>query len=522
VGDPDRSELPSTAPAPSTGAVDASGHESSAPLHAAWVAARQASRTPFTIPGHKGRTDLVGEVVAHDLPLHGGLDTVALDHGLLRKAERLAADLWGADWCRFSVGGSTHGNQALALAVGAPGDEVIVSRTLHRSMLLGLVLAGLVPRWVRPVVDPGTGLPGGVPATAVTEALGRHPEARAVLVGEPSYAGGLGDLAALARVAHGHPTPHAAAVAAGPGDAAAVHRGLGIPLVVDAAWAPHFGFHPSLPDHALALGADALVTSAHKTLPAWSQAAIVLARTERLDPARLDRCIDATHTTSPAGTILASTDAARALLADRGRALLGETIELVARARTELERVTGVRCPAGPSLDPTKLVVLLHGTAAHGVRVGQRLHRRGLPLEMADRDVLIPIVTMADRAEHVDALLLALREEIEASARDGEAAPRPVTVGAAWGIEPEQVLDPRTAFFAAHRTVELDRAIGEVSAELVAPYPPGVPVLAPGERITADTVAALRRAAADGARLAYAADPSLATVQIVAPGTLGR
>jgi lysine decarboxylase len=365
------------------------------------------------------------------------------------------------------------------------------------------VLAGLVPRWVRPVVDPDTGLPGGVPPAAVADALARHPAARAVLVGEPSYAGGLGDVAALARVAHAHPV------------------GGGIPLVVDAAWAPHFGFHPALPDHALALGADALVTSAHKTLPAWSQAAIVLARTHRLDPARLDRCVDATHTTSPAGTILASTDAARALLAERGPALLDETIALVAHARAELERIGGVRCPAGPTLDPTKLVVLLHGTAAHGVEVGRRLHRRGLPLEMADRDVLIPIVTMADRPDHVDALLRALRDELEASARAQEASPRPVTVGAAWSIEPEQVLDPRTAFFAAHRTVELERAIGEVSAELVAPYPPGVPVLAPGERITADTVAVLRRAQADGARLAYAADPTLATVQIVVPGTLG-
>ncbi len=483
-------------------------------------------RVPFTIPGHKGRTDLVGRVVEHDLPLHGGLDTVSLDSGVLRDAEALAAELWGADWCRFSVGGSTHGNQALALAVGAPGDTVVVSRTLHRSMLLGLVLAGLVPVWVRPTVDADTGLPGGVTATAVADALARHPAARAVFVGEPSYAGGLGDLAALAHLAHGHRHgtgypdhgPAAAPATVGhPTDSAS-----GIPLLVDAAWGPHFGFHPALPAHALALGADALVTSAHKTLPAWSQAAIVPARTDRLDPARLDRAFDATHTTSPAGTILASIDAARALLARVGHDLLDVTIELVAGARAALERLDGVRCPAGPTIDPTKLVVLLHGSAAHGIRIGERMHRRGLPLEMADRDVLVPIVTMADRPEHVAALLDALRDEIERSARAGEARPRPVTVGAAWSIEPEQVLDPRTAFFASHTTVAADRAVGEVSAELVAPYPPGVPVLAPGERITAEALDALRSAATDGARIAYAADPTLATLQVVATGTLGR
>jgi arginine decarboxylase len=506
VGDTEPPAPLPIAAAPSSGAIGASTPAPVTPLLDAWAQAMSAPRTPFTIPGHKGRTDLVGSVVGHDLPLHGGLDTVSLDHGVLRQAEALAAELWNADWCRFSVGGSTHGNQTLALAVGSPGDEVIVSRTLHRSMLLGIVLAGLVPVWIRPTIDADTGLPGGVAAGQLADALSRHPEARAVLVGEPSYAGGIGDPAALARLAHGHTTRHRS----------------GIPLVVDAAWAPHAGFHPALPDHALALGADALVTSAHKTLPAWSQGAIVLARTERLDPTRLDRSFEATHTTSPSGTILASIDAARALLARDGHALLGDTIELVARARAQLETIEGVRCPAGAAIDPTKLVVLLHGTAAHGVRVGSRMHRRGMPLEMADRDLVIPIVTMADRPEHVAALIVALRDEIERSARAGEARPRPVTVGAAWSVEPEQVLDPRTAFFAPHRTVAVEDAVGEVSAELVAPYPPGVPVLAPGERVTTEALDALRSAAADGARIAYAADPTLATVQVVATGTLGR
>ena len=200
-----------------------------------------------------------------------------LSRGVLAEAESRAARLWGADVCRFSVGGATHANQAVALALGGDGDKVVVSRTLHRSVLLGLVLAGLTPVWVRPDVDPATGLPLGVAPATVARALDEHPDARAVLVGDPSYVGTVGDVAGLAEAAHAH----------------------GVPLVVDAAWAAHFGFHPDLPPHALQAGADAMVVSAHKTLPAWSQAALVLARTARIDAARLDAGVEATATTSP-------------------------------------------------------------------------------------------------------------------------------------------------------------------------------------------------------------------------------
>ncbi|HYY11048.1 MAG TPA: hypothetical protein VE781_08920, partial [Kineosporiaceae bacterium] len=146
-----------------------------APLLDAWLTFTERADAggvrPFTIPGHKQRRDLVGDVVAGDVPLYAGLDTMKLSAGVLAEAERRAAAFWGADWCRFSVGGSTHGNQTLALAVGRPGDEVVVGRTLHRSLLLGLVLAGLRPVWVRPEVDPATGLPLAVAPDAVAQAL---------------------------------------------------------------------------------------------------------------------------------------------------------------------------------------------------------------------------------------------------------------------------------------------------------------------------------------------------------------
>src|SRR5437773_4536125 len=249
-------------------------------------------------PGHKQRQDLTGAVVAGDTPLYGGVDTIKHADTLLADAESLAARLWCAYWCRFSVAGSTHGNQALALAVGSPGQEVIVTRCLHRSLLLGLVLAGLRPVWVQPDRHP-SGLPAAVAVGTVREALASHPGACAVFLGDPSYVGTTGDLAGHAQAAHE----------------------AGVPLIVDAAWAAHMGFHPDLPPHAIAAGADAMVTSAHKALPAFTQGALVLARTGLLDRARLDRAVEATHTTSPAGTIAASIDAARALLAQGGAAL---------------------------------------------------------------------------------------------------------------------------------------------------------------------------------------------------------
>src|SRR5215470_17185483 len=437
--------------------TDPRGLRSDAPLLDAWLGftARAAGGelTPMSVPGHKQRQDLVGPVVAGDAPLYGGLDTIKHADVLRAEGEARAARLWGADWCRFSVAGSTHGNQALALAVGSPGQEIIVTRILHRSLLLGLVLAGLRPVWVRPEMDPASGLPGAVAVDTVRAALRAHPRACAVFLGEPSYVGTIGDLA---------------------GHAAAAHE-AGIPLVVDAAWAAHLGFHPDLPPHAIAAGADAMVTSAHKALPAYTQGALVL------DPTRLDRAFEATHTTSPAGAIVASIDAARALLARDGAALCARLLRLVAGARQRLALVPGLGVLDGPGVEPTKLVVLLAGTGAHGHAVETDLIAAGMPVEMADRDTIIPIITLADDEASVARFTGTLVAAIERH----RGTPREPVPSPAWTVTPQMALAPREAFFAPGETVCADDAVGRISAELVAPYPPGVPVLAPGEIIAA-------------------------------------
>jgi lysine decarboxylase len=473
---------------------DPRGLRGDAPLLDAWLRstaqAQAGELTPMSVPGHKQRLDLVGAVVAGDAPLYGGLDSIKHADSLRTAGEQRAAQLWGADWCRFSVAGSTHGNQALALAIGSPGQDVIITRTLHRSLLLGLVLAGLRPVWVRPEVDPASGLPAAVSVEAVRAALAAHPGACALYLGEPSYVGTIGDLAGLAAAAHQ----------------------AGVPLVVDAAWAAHLGFHPDLPPHAIAAGADAMVTSAHKALPAYTQGALVLAQTGLLDAARLDRAFEATHTTSPAGSIMASIDAARALLARDGKELCGRLLRCVAAAKQRLRQVQGVAVLDGLGVEPTKLVVLLAGTGASGYAIETDLIAAGMPVEMADRDTIIPIPAIADDEDQV----ARFTETLVAAIERHRGTPRRPVAAAAWTVVPETVLSPREAFFARNETVGADAAIGRISAELIAPYPPGVPVLAPGERITAAALDALREVIADGGRIAYAADPSLATFQVIA------
>jgi len=471
-----------------------------APLLEAFAAATRRGGTPFRVPGHKHRARALdadlGLAADQDIPLYGGLDTMKLTAGNLPKAEALAARLWQADWCRFSVGGATQANQALLLAAGGHGDQIVMARSIHRSVFSGLVLAGLRPVWLPPRTDPVSALPLGPTPDQLAAALEAAPGAVAVWITEPSYLGTVADVGALAAVAHAH----------------------GVPLLVDQAWGAHLGFHPGYPPHALQAGADAMVISAHKMLPAYSQAALVLAREGYLSPGRLETAFEATSTTSPAGAILASTDGARALLAARGPQLLDRLAGLVAGARATLtETCPGLAAP-GPydfppgRFDPAKLVLGLAGTGADGTVVERQAQAAGVPLEMADRDMIVATVTVADTPATVGRLTDVLGRAVAA----GSGPARPALAGVSWTLAPEPATDPRTAFFAPWITVPADRAPGRISAELIAAYPPGVPIVGPGELITAGLVAALHRQAAEGSRIAYAADPSLRTFRVLA------
>lgn len=471
--------------------------DADAPLLAAWRRAVDGDLAPFTVPGHKRRAGSVwptlGRALDSDVPLYAGLETMKRAAATLAGAERKGAALWSADWCRYSTGGSTQVNQVAALALGSPGQRVLVTRTAHRSTLSGLILAGLEPVWLPTEVDERFGLPVGLSVPAVEQALREHPDVAGLICVEPSYVGTVSALADIVGAAHRH----------------------GVPVVVDQAWAGHFGFHPGYPPHALQAGADVMITSAHKVLPAYTQAAVIVARTDRVDTDRLDRALDALGTTSPAGTIVASIDAARALLAaPLGHDLLERLLGLVTDARTRL-RTAGLEVP-GPEdfapgrFDPAKLVVALH--AADGLAVEADLVDAGLPVEQADRDTIVAIVTMLDEPATIERLCTALLAAVTRAA----SPPRPRIASSVWTAEiPPAAMSPRTAFFARREVVPAERALGRVSAELIAPYPPGIPVLAPGEHVTPGVIGALQAARDAGLRIAYASDPSLATYRVV-------
>jgi arginine decarboxylase len=464
------------------------GLRADAPLLDGWLRDMETDRSPFQIPGHKGRTDLTGAVVDGDIPVLPGNHPRRISPSLILEAERIAAELWGADLCRFGVNGSSGSNHAAVMAVAGPGDKVIVSRTLHKSVLVGLVYAGVTPVWVRPEINPATGLPEYLPSHKLAEVLAANPDAKAVLIGEPSYVGTMSNIPRLAAVTHQY----------------------GIPLVVDAAWAAHYGFHPELPQHPLAEGADIVVTSAHKTLPSYSQASFVLVKGDYVDLPRFNKMFDSTQTTSMSGRILASIDAARALLARHGEELIGPVIEATERGRAAL-RAANIGVIDGEYIDPLKMVILLPETGADGNVIEADLLAANIDVEMANRDMIIPMITFADTPDRIEDLI----KRIIASVNENRGEPRPISVAASFSIEPEVVVTPREAFFSNYEVVDSADAVGRVSAEMICPYPPGVPVLSPGERITKAALDALFTARDVGTRIAFVSDPTLKTLKVL-------
>jgi len=469
----------------------------SAPLLDAYLSYFESARTPFTIPGHKQKTSALdaglGAVVDSDTPLYGGLDEIKLTNQTLRAAECLAAKLWGADYARFSTGGSTHANQAIIFALGKPGDKVAVSRTAHRSVLSALVLAGLEPIWMSPEIDVATGVPIGIGIAELNKALTENPIA--VLLTEPGYLGTISDLPALIVAAHEKK----------------------IPVILDAAWGGHFGFHPMLPRHAIQLGADALITSTHKALPGYSASALLLARTEFLSAERLEQSFETTHTTSPAGAPLASIDGVRALLQTRGEELIGALLENIHAFKESVQAEFALPIflyptdfPAG-RFDPTKIVLRVQQLGASGVEIEEDLQAAGIRVEMADRDTIVFLGTIADSKEdfaHLADVLIPILKRRQEQRRESATA-------LSWSVTPQKKISMRDAYFAKTEMVDAADALGRVSADLIAPYPPGVAVVAPGEVLTQQIIEGLASSRAAGVRIAYATDSTLNQYRVV-------
>lgn len=461
----------------------------------------------FSTPGHKrgrgvedGARALFGAALGVDVPHGGGIDTPHFSWGLLRQAERLAADAHGGDDARFLVNGSTTGNLAMLLATCNSGDEVIISRMLHKSLLAGLVFSGARPIYLKPAIDGEHNLPLDTPSDAVAKALREHPRAKAVVLVSPSYVGVTSDLRRIAGLC----------------------RDAAVPLLVDEAWGPHFHFHPDLPQSAIAAGADASVSSTHKMLGALTQGSTLVMRRGLLDIERLHTVVDMVQTTSPSVLIFGSLDASRRQMAVDGDRLLGRTIKFAQQVREAVLEIDGLSCVGpelladrpGASFDPTRVMVDVHGLGLTGYDAERILRdEHGVMVEMSDLVSVLFLITIGDDERSIDRLIGGLRALPEHRKRGGTgAAPRSTGELLFAG---ETVLTPREAFAADAERISPVASVGRISAESITPYPPGIPIVTPGERIRSEVIDYLRAGIDAGMYISGLSDETFATLRVV-------
>jgi lysine decarboxylase len=483
------------------------GEQPTAPYLDALVAYGFRGPTRFHVPGHKGgagmdpalRSAFGARALLLDIPQ----DIEGIDLGPsptpYERAEQLAAEAYGASRTFFLTNGATQGNHALALALAPLGARVVMQRNSHSSLIDGLVLSGGLPSFVAPEYDAEVGMAHGVLPEALTAALRETPDAAAAFIVSPTYYGVAADVAGLAEAAHAQ----------------------GVPLIVDQSWGPHFGFHPSLPPSALDLGADAVVTSTHKLVGSLTQSAMLhVGQTGRVDPARVAHAVRLTRSTSPSSLLMASLDAARRQLAVHGRALISRTLRAADQARTAIAQLPGCRVVGGEDVrgpgvagwDPLRLVIDVRGTGCSGYEVAGALRAAyDVHLELATHATCVLVLGVAQPPEDLERFAHDFGETIRRIARPGTA---PALARSPSALHNEVVVAPREAFLGPAEVVAVDDAIGRVSAETIAGYPPGIPALLPGERITEEVVGYLRELTAAGARLHGAGDASFRTVRV--------
>lgn len=503
-----------------SGAAGASGgddaRQPTAPYLDALVAYGFRGPTRFHVPGHKGGVGadpgLRWAIGERPLLLDVPQDTEGIDVGAdptpYDQAEQLAAAAYGAERSWFLTNGATQGNHAMCLALGGPGVQVVLQRNAHASLIDGLVLSGGTPTFVAPEVDDELGMAHGVTPEALRDALRRAPDARAVFVVSPTYYGMVADVARLADVAHA----------------------AGAALVVDQAWGPHFGFHPGVPASALARGADAVVTSTHKIVGALGQSAMLHVAGGR-DGVRIDigavgRAVRLVRSTSPSSLLLASLDAARRQLAVHGQALLSGTLAAAAHARVAIDSVPGcavvgerlVGQPGVHAWDPLRIVIDVRGTGRSGYEVAAELRATSdIHIELATHATLVLVLGLHEPPGALERFVHDFSATIAEIAQP--VAPEQAPVVRAPLLGDQLAVSPREAFLGETEVMPVDAAIGRISCEAIAGYPPGIPALLPGERVEAEVVAYLRELARAGARLHGASDPSFETITVLRDAT---
>jgi arginine decarboxylase len=487
------------------------------PLLTALEKIAQHPHAGFYTPGHKQGQGafpplrhLIGELALQaDLPELPGLDNLFAPQEVILQAQELAAAAFGAAQTWFLANGSTCGIQAAILATCQPGDKILLPRNCHRSAIAALVLSGAVPVFGQPEYEADWDIAHTLSLATVQDAVNCHPDMKAVMLLHPTYYGVCGELGAIAQFLHQR----------------------GIPLLVDEAHGAHFAFHADLPPSALSLGADVTVQSIHKTLGSLTQSSMLHLGEGRWREAavvkqwgdRLTQALQLVQSTSPNYLLLASLDAARQQMVLEGQQLMQRAIDLAKMARSHLSQIPGLRVldvpnplPGRQCMDVTRLTVDVRGLGITGFEADERLHGEfGVTVELPSLHHLTGIISLGNTEEDIQQLV----QGFQALAQDCPVAQPPQgTVAQAWRSlpTPEMVCSPRDAFFAPSCTVPIHAAIAQVSAELVCPYPPGIPILVPGERITPEAIAYLQTILQSGGILTGCADSSLQTLKILA------
>ncbi|WP_037570212.1 aminotransferase class I/II-fold pyridoxal phosphate-dependent enzyme [Phaeacidiphilus oryzae] len=480
---------------------------SRAPVLEALEAYRRCGRTPFSPPGHKqGRgadprvRKAIGDAVfASDVLAFSGLDDRVSSHGILEEAQELMADAVGAKHAFFSTCGSSLSVKSAMLAVARPHEYLLIGRDVHKSVVSGLILSGIRPVWVEPRWDRELRLAHPPGPAEFEEAFERCPEARGALVTSPSPYGACADLEKLVEVCH--------------------RRGK--PLLVDEAWGAHLPFHPSLPRWAMDAGADVCVTSVHKMGTGLEQGSVFHLQGDLISPVELKQCADLLGTTSPSVLIYAALDGWRRQMVEDGKELLRRTLALTEEVRGRIEQIDGLHVLGSEftapgmaaEFDPLPTVIDVSGLGVTGYRVADWLYEREkINVHLADHRRINTQLTIADDDSTADQLYTALSRVADHAAELRPA--ETVEIPPPEELRLEQVLLPRDAFFGRTERVAVEDAAGRIVAEMLTPYPPGIPVALPGERLNRPVLRYLASGLRAGMVVPDAADPELGSVRV--------
>lgn len=467
-----------------------------------------AKRNPiqFHIPGHKKGQgmdpefrDFIGpNALSIDLINIAPLDDLHHPKGAIREAQQLAAEAFGADYTFFSVQGTSGAIMTMILSVVSPGDKIIVPRNAHKSIMSALILAGAIPIFVHPVMDHRLGIAHGVTANEIEKTLDAHPDTKAVVVINPTYYGIAGNLREIVEL---------------------VHR-RGIPVLVDEAHGVLTHFHDRLPLSAMDAGADLAATSVHKLGGSLTQSSVLNVKEGLVNPNRVQSIISMLTTTSTSYILLASLDTARRYLVMEGKAAIERALALADYARKKINEIPGLLCigrewlgsDALYDLDEMKLTIHLEHLNITGYEAEKWLRENhNIEVELSDLYNILCLITLGDTKETVDALIHALNDLSKHFYTPGCKGVKEIILPDL----PELAISPRDAFYSETVTIPLAESAGRIIAEFIMIYPPGIPILLPGERITQENIEYIQEHLEAGLPVQGTEDPEVKMVRVI-------